>query len=132
MCKHLRHQFRHSKRPISRKHEIIKNKVSIEQRPDLINKKERFGDWEIDLIVEKNNKGAMVSMIERTIAMVLIRKLEKGKNAEALANTVIDMLLPYKNAVKSITSDNGSKFVQHQIIAKKLQTMFYFSHPYAS
>lgn len=132
LYKHLRHQLKRRKRPVSGKHEIIKNKVSIDQRPDLINKKERFGDWEIDLIVGKNNKGAMVTMVERTTAMVLIRKLEKGKNAEALANTVIDMLLPYKNAVKSITSDNGSEFAQHQIIAKKLQTMFYFAHPYAS
>ena len=132
LYKHLRHQLKHRKRPVSGKHEIIKNKVSIDQRPDLINKKERFGDWEIDLIVGKNNKRAMVTIVERTTAMVLIRKLEKGKNAEALANTVIDMLLPYKNAVKSITSDNGSEFAQHQIIAKKLQTMFYFAHPYAS
>lgn len=132
LYKHLRHQLKHRKRPVSGKHEIIKNKVSIDQRPDLINNKERFGDWEIDLIVGKNNKGAMVTIVERTTAMIMIKKLEKGKNAEALANTVIDMLLPYKNAVKSITSDNGSEFSQHQKIAKKLQTEFYFAHPYAS
>ena len=111
---------------------MIKNKVSIDQRPDVINNKERFGDFEIDLIVGKDNKGAMVTIVERLTAMIMIRKLENGKNADSLANTVIDMLLPYKNVVKSITSDNGTEFAEHQKIAKKLDAKFYFAHPYAS
>lgn len=43
---HLRHRMKHRKRPISVKHQVIKNKVSIDDRPDVINNKERFGDWE--------------------------------------------------------------------------------------
>src|SRR5690554_7677860 len=42
------------------------------------------------------------------------------------------MLLPYKNVVKSITSDNGTEFARHQKIAEKLDIAFYFAHPYAS
>ncbi len=132
LYKHLRHELKHRKRPITGKHEIIKNKVSIEDRPDVINNKERFGDWEIDLIIGKNNKGAMVTIVERKTAMVMIRKLENGKNADDLADTVIDMLLPYKDSVKSITSDNGSEFARHQKITKKIDTDFYFAHPYSS
>jgi len=132
MYKHLRHKLKHRKRPVSGRHEVIKNKVSIEQRPDVINNKERFGDWEIDLIVGKNNKGAMITIVERKTAMVMIRKLVNGKNADSLADTVIDMLLPYKNIVKSITSDNGSEFARHEKIAQKLQADFYFAHPYSS
>ena len=132
MYKHLRHKLKHRKRPLSGKHEVIKNKVSIENRPEVINNKERFGDWEIDLIVGKNNKGAMVTIVERKTAMIMIQKLKNGKNANSLADTVINMLLPYKNIVKSITSDNGSEFARHEKIAKKLQTQFYFAHPYSS
>lgn len=132
LYKHLRHQLKHRKRPVSGKYEIIKNKVSIDDRPDVINNKERFGDWEIDLIVGENNKGAMVTIVERTTAMFMIRKLDNGKNAQDLADTVIDMLLPYKNVVNSITSDNGTEFAQHQRIAEKLHADFYFAHPYAS
>ena len=65
----------------------------------MINNKERFGDWEIDLIIGKNNRGAMVTIVERKTAMVMIRKLENGKNACDLADTVTDMLLPYKDSV---------------------------------
>ncbi len=130
--KQLRHKLKHRKRPVTGRHEVIKNKVSIEDRPEIINNKERFGDWEIDLIVGKNNKGAMVTIVERKTAMVMIRKLKNGKNAESLADTVVEMLLPYKNSVKSITSDNGSEFAKHERIAQKLQADFYFAHPYSS
>ncbi|QKG78894.1 IS30 family transposase [Tenuifilum thalassicum] len=130
--KHMRHKLKHRNRPVGGKRVVIKNKVSIDDRPAVINNKERFGDWEIDLIVGRNNKGAMVTLVERKTSMILIRKLEDGKDADGLANTVIRMLLPYKNSVKSITSDNGSEFARHEKIAKKLQADFYFAHPYSS
>jgi len=130
--RYLRHKLKHRKRPVSGKHVVIKNKVSIDERPEIINTKDRFGDWEIDLIVGKENKGAMVTIVERKTAMIMIRKLDKGKNAENLANTVIQMLLPYKDSIKSITSDNGSEFAKHEKISKKLETDFYFAHPYSS
>lgn len=126
LYKHMRHQLKHRKRPVSGKHQIIKNKVSIDERPEVINNKERFGDWEIDLIVGKDNKGAMVTLVERTTAMVIIHKLKEGKNADGVAKTVLGMLTPYKNAVKSITADNGSEFARHELIAQKLNAKFYF------
>ena len=42
------------------------------------------------------------------------------------------MLLPYKDDIHSITSDNGSEFARNKSIAKKLDCKFYFAHPYAS
>jgi IS30 family transposase len=74
----------------------------------------------------------MVTIVERSTAMVMIRKLENGKNADSLADTVINMLLPYKNCAKLITNDNGSEFARHEKIAQKLQADFYFAHPYSS
>ncbi|HET55352.1 MAG TPA: IS30 family transposase [Ignavibacteria bacterium] len=130
--KHLRHKLKHRKRPVSGKYEVIKNKVSIEKRPDVINNKDRFGNWEINRIAGKHNKGAIVTIVERKTAMIMIRKLKNGKNADSLADTVIDMLLPYRNSVKSITSDNGTEFARHERIAKKLHIDFYFAHPYSS
>ncbi|MFV0366750.1 MAG: IS30 family transposase [Mangrovibacterium sp.] len=132
MYKSLRHKLKNRSRPVSGKHQVIKDKVSIDDRPDGINNKERFGDWEIDLIVGKENKGAMVTIVERTTSMLLIRKLEYGKNADQLAKVVINMLRPYKKHVLSITSDNGSEFARHKLISKKLDCKFYFAHPYSS
>ncbi len=126
------HMLKHRKRILGGKRNTILNIVSIEQRPSIINNKERFGDWEIDTIIGENKKGAIVTIVERTTGFLLMKKLEHGKNAKELAKAVIKMLLPYKHMVHSITSDNGTEFAEHQLIAKKLKTNFYFAHPYAS
>jgi len=92
---------------------IIKNKVSIDERPEIINNKERYGDWEIDTIIGKNHKGAIVTVVERKSSFILVRKL-KGKNAEELAKQTIRLMVPYKELVHSITSDNGTEFANHE------------------
>ena len=71
---------------------IIKDKVSIDQRPECINNKQRVGDWEIDTIVGKDNKGAIVTIAERATAFVLIAKLN-GKNAQELAEAVVKLIV---------------------------------------
>jgi len=128
---HMRHKLKHRKRPVG-KFIPIKNRVSIDERPDVINKKERFGDWEIDTIIGANNKDAIVTITERTTNFFLMEKLKAGKNASALAKVVIRMLLPYKAYVHSITADNGTEFAYHEKIAKALDTKIYFTHPYSS
>jgi len=110
---------------------IIKDKVSIDERPECINTKQRVGDWEIDTIVGKDNKGAIVTIAERTTAFVLIAKLN-GKNAQELAEAVVKLMMPFKDLVLSITSDNGTEFAMHAHISKKLGALFYFAHPYSS
>ena len=132
LFKHLRHRLKHRKRAVGGKHICIKNRTSIDDRPKIIDNKERFGDWEIDTIIGKEGKGAIVTIVERATAFLMMRKLPQGKNAEGLANTVIDMLRPYKNKVHSITSDNGTEFAEHMKISKKLSVSFFFAHPYSS
>jgi len=127
----MRHKLKQRKRPVG-KFIPIKNRVSIDQRPEVINQKERFGDWEIDTIIGNNQKGAIVTITERTTNFFMMRKLEKGKDSKALAKVVTEMLLPYKANVHSITADNGTEFVAHEIIAKALDTKIYFTNPYCS
>jgi IS30 family transposase len=132
LYKQLRHKLKHRKRPVSGKQNTIKDRVSIDLRSDVINNKERFGDWEIDLIIGKDRKGAIVTIVERTTAFLLMKKLPYGKNAEELARVVIDIMTPYKQFVHSITSDNGKEFAEHKKISKKLLSEFFFAHPYSS
>ena len=58
--------------------------VSIEQRPEIVDTKERFGDWEIDTIVGENNKVAIVIIVERKTAFTIMKKFKHGKNAKDL------------------------------------------------
>lgn len=110
---------------------MIKNRISIDLRPSVVDNKERFGDWEIDTIIGKNNRGAILTIVERKSAFLLMQKLN-GKNADELARAAVRLLAPYKENVHSITSDNGTEFAHHQQIAKKLDALFFFAHPYSS
>ena len=128
LYKHTRHQLKHRKRPVGKKISI-KNRVSIDQRPDIVNTKQRFGDWEIDTII---GKGAILTMVERKTAFMMMAKLKHGKNAKELTKVVVRLLCAYIKYVHSITGDNGTEFADHQSIAKALKTDFFFTHPYSA
>jgi IS30 family transposase len=129
---HTRHKLKHRKRPATGKQVNIKNKVSIELRPAIVDTQERCGDWEIDTIIGENQKGAILTITERKTGFLLMEKMEFGKQAESLAKAAIRMLFAYRDTVHTITSDNGSEFAQHELISKKLKAGFYFAHPYSS
>lgn len=128
----LRWQKKRKKRYGTKSHDRrgqIKNKVSIEKRPKIVDKKIRIGDWEGDLVIGKNHKKALVTLVDRKSKKVKIAKVE-SKNA-VVVRTAICNLLKNEN-VFTVTLDNGKEFTQHELIAKKLETKVYFAHPYSS
>lgn len=132
LWKHTRHKLKHRKRVAAGNQIRIKDRVSISERPSIVDSKERIGDWEIDTIIGKNQKGAIVTIVERKTGFLLMQKLKYGKQAMELSKTVFRMLLAYKDAVKTITSDNGKEFAEHGYISKRLEADFYFADPYCS
>ena len=66
LWKHCRHRLKHRKKPVGGKKVIIPDKVSIDERPAVINEKQHFGDWEIDTVVGPENNGAILTATERT------------------------------------------------------------------
>ncbi|KAA6332902.1 hypothetical protein EZS27_018633 [termite gut metagenome] len=78
LYKNLRHRLKHRKRAVGGKEVVIPDKVSIEQRPEIINQKQRFGDWEIDTIVGKENQGAILTVTERKTGLLLMKKCPKA------------------------------------------------------
>jgi IS30 family transposase len=131
LYKHTRHQLKHRKRPVGSRIPI-KNRVSIDKRPEIVNLKQRFGDWEFDTIVGENNQGAILTMVERTTAFMMMEKLEHGKNAKELTKVAVRLLTAYINNVHTITADNGTEFADHESISKSLKTSFFFTNPYSS
>ena len=129
---HLRTARRYRKKRLNRKHQRgqIPNRVMINQRPEIVNTKQRFGDWEVDTIIGKNHKTAILTATERKSQFELMVKTN-GTKAASITKQMINLLVPFKAFVKTITSDNGKEFTNHQIIAEKLQTDFYFADPYS-
>jgi IS30 family transposase len=109
----------------------IAQRQSIEDRPPLVEERERLGDWEVDTIVGKGHQEAMLSLVERRSRFTLLHKLERATSAAVTAAALLQ-LQPVAEKVKSITSDNGREFAGHQDIAATLAVDFYFAHPYAA
>ncbi len=61
-----------------------------------------------------------------------MHKNKSGENAEELAREVVRLLQPYKNIIKTITTDNGTEFAAHETITKELGVTVYFADAYAS
>lgn len=128
--------------PIKQRHHIkqtkitkatnIPNRVSIHERPPAADGR-RFGDWELDLIVGAGQKSCLVALVERSKSYVLIKRLET-KHHSAVKQAIIQMLFPFRKtpALKTITTDNGNEFYDHQDLAKALCTTVYFADSYAS
>lgn len=132
LYRYIRHKLKHRKQTISKNGSRIKDRISIEQRPERVNNREEFGHFEMDLIVGKNNQGAILTLTERVSRFFMCRYLPHGKTAKKVAETLNDRLLPYKKYVHSITTDNGLEFAEHKWIAEKLSSVVYFTHPYSS
>lgn len=134
LASQCRHKMKYSRKS-SRRHETkatnIRNRVSIHDRPSEVDGT-RFGDWEMDLVVDKDSN-AILTLTERSTNFMLMEKLKNGKKAKPLAKAVWKLLLPYKgDALKSITTDNGSEFAEHEWITKKLHVPVFFTDSYCA
>jgi len=133
LYKRLRHQHKkYRKRYGSPKRQSpIKNRTMIDDRPTIVDEKSRLGDWEIDTIIGKNHKQAIVSIVERLSKKTFLRKV-KSKTASLVSKSTIQALREVSDRVLTITADNGSEFAYHEKIASDLGLEFYFAHPYSS
>ena len=127
-----RFRLKHRRRPVG-KYIPIKNRVGIELRPPEADGS-RFGDWEMDLMSDSEGKNFKLTLVERSTLFSIIRNLHNGKVAIDVAKTVVDALLPFKRGggVKTITTDNGTEFYEHEYITRKLGAPVYFTNPYCS
>ena len=119
LYKHLRHSGKkYNKRRSSKAGRgCIPNRVGIEERPEIVEEKSRLGDWELDTIIGKGHKGAIVSMVERTSKYTKLGKVLR-KTAKEVREKAVSKLSSVKEFVFTLTSDNGKEFAEHEQIAK--------------
>lgn len=132
LYKHLRCQKQRRKRygTYDRRGKLP-NCRSIEERPACANTRKRIGDWEVDTLIGKQQKHAMLTLTERKSRFTMIGKVPR-RTAQAVRQQVCNLLLPVKDKVHTLTSDHGKEFADHELIAETLHLKFYFAHPYAA
>lgn len=103
--------------------------ASIEERPGIVDKKNRIGDWETDSVESHHHKPGVNTLLERRSGLYLITKLE-SKDSAATKDAIIDTLqdLP----VNTITADNGSENAAWRELEDILKVQTYFCHLYCS
>ena len=101
---------------------------SIEERPEEINNRSRFGDWEIDSVLGGKTVGetSILTLVERQTRYAVTKKLVE-KKAEYVNQAVLECMKPYP--IKSITADNGNEFSS---LSKIEGLDVYFAHAYSS
>ena len=110
------------------------NYKTIDERPDIVDIRERIGDMEIDTIHSSGSerKGGMVTIVDRKTKFLCGWKVSTRK-AEVVGDVLIREMekLP-KEKLLTITSDNGKEFYDFQRVETSLWVPLYFAHPYAS
>lgn len=139
LMKHRRHpDFKRRPKgdPKPTKATNIANRTSIHDRPKEADGT-RFGDWEMDLIVDAFGHAILV-LLDRLTGFVLLERLKDGKKAKPLAKVVVRLLFGYRKHLKTITTDNGSEFAAHLDITAGLSVKglpdvtVYFADSYCS
>ena len=109
----------------------IRERVSIDERPEVVEARSRIGDWEADTVIGKLGGAVLVTLVERRSRLSLIA-LAPNKTAEAVKAAILKVLQSLSAQVHTLTYDNGKEFAYHMEIAKVLKADGYFAHPYHS
>ena len=136
LYKHLPRAKRRRKRRIPRDDTHgrgrIPNKRSIETRPDVVETRERLGDWEGDLITGASSTGHLVTLVERKTLFTLTGKVN-SKHAEPVRERISSLFAQVPSqARKTLTLDNGKEFALHEAMSRDTGIDVYFAHPYHS
>ena len=109
----------------------LKGRVSIDERPDVVNERSRIGDWEADTVIGKQGGAVLVTLVERKTRLSVIAKA-LNRTAQEVTTVILRHLKPLASHVQTLTYDNGKEFALHPKIAKGLNASGYFAHPYHS
>jgi|TARA_B100001964_G_C14126607_1_gene550848 IS30 family transposase len=130
LYQHLRHRKPYKKRTgkAEARGQII-GRISIDERPVIVDEKTRIGDWEADTVIGKGHQGVLVTLAERCSKRTLIAPVP-NKRADVVRDAIITLLK--SETVHTITFDNGKEFAYHAEIKEALSSDNYFAHPYHS
>ena len=109
---------------------LIPNRISIEKRSALVNRRKRLGDVEVDLIIGKNHQGGLLVMLDRASLVTTIDKISSKKPKHI--KKLILKRMKHNQHLKTMTFDNDQAFGLHQEIANELNIKTFFTRPYTS
>jgi len=111
---------------------LIPNRTPIGHRPPEVEQRLHFGDWEADLVLGKNQDGAVLSLVGRKSRLLLARVVRSKQSEEVIQAAIAALENLPSGWARSITFDNGTEFYHHHRITLELGIATYFADPYAA
>lgn len=109
-----------------------KASISIRHRPPIVDRRQRYGDWEGDTVVGPRQQGAIVTMVDRKSGYLLTEKA-RDRKAATVRQAICHQFEGLSQTVrKTVTFDNGTEFGEHERLAAELEMDVYFALPYCS
>jgi IS30 family transposase len=114
----------------ARRH-LIPDRVPIEMRPAIVERRTRFGDWEGDTLADSSHRHAVVTLVERRSMFIVLAAVAR-RTAELVCGAIATSLRRVDLPAHTLTLDNGAEFCAHGRITEALGTRCYFARPYAA
>lgn len=109
----------------------LRDRVGIAQRPAIVDKRARLGDWEGDTIASgAGGLAGLVTLTERLSRYTLAQHVQR-RQAEPVGQAIIEMLRPHPRHRHTLTLDNGKEFAEHRWVHRRLKTKVYFADPHS-
>jgi len=128
-CLRQNHKRRHKQARGIKIERNIEDMLSIEERPKEVEERIIPGHWEGDLIIGKNNRSALGTLVERTSRTIILVRV-KSKEAEVVAKAFAKEVKKLPQQMKlSMTYDQGREMAKHKLFTDITGVKVYFAHP---
>lgn len=128
---HLRskRRLRKDRSQVHAKRGQIIDAISISERPQEVNDRSVPGHWEGDLIIGKNHKSALGTLVERKTRLVILVPI-KGKDAKTVRESFAEVFSEIEPEMRlSMTYDRGLEMAEHKILTEQTGVKVYFADP---
>lgn len=122
-------RFGERRQPYDRRGKL-KAAPQISGRPDIVDQRCRWGDWEGDTVVGKGRLSGLVTLVERKSGFALVKVVRRlaSRNVTRAIARATNMLPP--ELKQTLTLDNGKEFARHAALQRQTGLEIYFARPY--
>jgi IS30 family transposase len=110
---------------------ILPGKRHISERPAAVETRKQLGHWEGDTVIGRDRHHCILTLVERTSGLAIIKKLESRTAAEVI-RAATDAIKEHEANFKTLTLDNGTEFHGYKELEERFSVKCYFATPYHS
>ena len=104
----------------------------IAWRPEVVDRRGRYGDWEGDTVVGAGHRGGAATFVERKSGYLLLGRVEDLR-APTVRQAATELYQTMPAALrKTLTLDNGKEFAEHEQMEAENNLKIYFAEPYCA